>query len=1591
MNDQILGLLDGDYTTYVSNDSVETKDDGDRLTFTIELLNSINPSGMLQHRLRLKDKELSDSTESVQIGKAMEQSDLQEPDENVKDMAHSESLELGEIPNSDNEGIYDDIEDFDLGKEVDKLKAENVELEKRIDKLVAAIKKQSADLVDMRKTQQNLENNISSLYNTAKGEIDRKNRQIAELQRELDDIKFRRKRPAGDIQFPPQKRARFGNEQPDNHQESRGHLKRECEAFSTNEEWMRKNDEAGQRHTSLDRADRQSVGMNKERELENGSSNDKSKGSKKQENYEDTRGYKEERYEGQSRKQRMARQNDHDRYGTPDSEDRKSDDSNRLTELENRLGKDRGSNRLSRNWHDDPQEERAYRQRKYGEFNNERRDRYRHDHPKNRIGHRYQMEEDMYGERQYRDGTVGGRERRRDRNIRRDRSRERGYCSDRDRGRSRDRRARLSVRSSSRESRHRNRNDPKGEPTADEKKSIAIEKQPEIIEAKQEDDRSHVQISKIMSRKKLRVVQRLEESMNRSPVKMLQNAKLNTSSDISTVTETHSPMPDEKQILQKQLSDKKILVLSNIVVSDSLDEKSEVIQGATVEKPSAMKGHKEAEDSDELSQIKNYLSVEGMSFCDEKKNKESNKCTNETIAANDSELNSLQAISNSTAANFDTKDKNDSLKKISLDVYKDRNKNSKCEKKRVEDNVGKNNAIKNFSSVEGLRVCDKNKNKVSNNGTTETPVERDSEPNSLQVDPKSTTGGGRKNKTDSLKNTTLNVQKEKNQNSKCEKKHVDNTTEKSNDSIQHFCDKSKDKVSNSGATATDDRKDKTDSSKKITLDVYKGRNHNSKCEKKQVEEMSRKNNDLNGALKTKEDIQRALEADGLIFHSTHSTDVKEISVTNTETEARLKEVSQANEDINRKEASVGLLLLGMKETNIEADRRKTSENIKEGKTKSQSDTVVNRLSENLDTSKEKEAAINLGAKMKDESNSTSDLKANTKKKGIAKQPVTNDLRAKIKCLFDESMDASDVSTNTSSKNIPQNVDTNQELHSTKTNESSAHNKSADLQVEMKQPSFQEIKNGKCKNVDNQSCQKGSSDLANKESRKVEDQKEDSKLRSAAGKKKTAEHDLSSSSQKKSRSKSISQKSESDLESKKQKAKKTDHGDKCDVRKNNKNKTHCTETLKAGFDKLNKQIDAITSSMTGKQKFSEAVAENEMLSNKNTKAETKQKVLKGVSLDENVKIKEKQNGLCSVNQPSENVVVTKNDVQTNPPVKVVEENSDAAECKASFSCLKSASESSGNVAIAKNDRQTNEVIKKSDECKSPLSLNNASKISGSETPKVSENTPENKKIITRKRITPTPVTDMKKPASFGAMLKKCEGPAVAKVVKNLVIEQNLHLTHEGDIPLLHIEENHIDSLPNEDLRNPDSSLMRLIDTMTLSNMECEMPKAHEGSQGKEQEITTRSLSTELTFENLMYKVSSSPVHVTSAKSSDTNDVCNSNVNKINVGDAISTKSDGNCNTNAISTSTNGSVVANATNTSTSTVNDSSGITAETLTSKMFHAARPIANSQTIRGKQHVDVTHTQDRLYPVGPIADLSILFLSRILAACLWTRYGEEP
>ncbi|UYV64563.1 hypothetical protein LAZ67_3001189, partial [Cordylochernes scorpioides] len=54
MNDQVMDLIVGDYHTYLSDDSVVSDSDEERNNFPVEFLNSVTPSGMPPHRLRLK-------------------------------------------------------------------------------------------------------------------------------------------------------------------------------------------------------------------------------------------------------------------------------------------------------------------------------------------------------------------------------------------------------------------------------------------------------------------------------------------------------------------------------------------------------------------------------------------------------------------------------------------------------------------------------------------------------------------------------------------------------------------------------------------------------------------------------------------------------------------------------------------------------------------------------------------------------------------------------------------------------------------------------------------------------------------------------------------------------------------------------------------------------------------------------------------------------------------------------------------------------------------------------------------------------------------------------------------------------------------------------------------------------------------------------------------------------------------------------------------------------------------------------------------------------------------------------------------------
>ncbi|UYV72599.1 HELQ, partial [Cordylochernes scorpioides] len=54
MNDQVMDLIVGDYHTYLSDNYVVSDSDEERNNFPVEFLNSVTPSGMPPHRLRLK-------------------------------------------------------------------------------------------------------------------------------------------------------------------------------------------------------------------------------------------------------------------------------------------------------------------------------------------------------------------------------------------------------------------------------------------------------------------------------------------------------------------------------------------------------------------------------------------------------------------------------------------------------------------------------------------------------------------------------------------------------------------------------------------------------------------------------------------------------------------------------------------------------------------------------------------------------------------------------------------------------------------------------------------------------------------------------------------------------------------------------------------------------------------------------------------------------------------------------------------------------------------------------------------------------------------------------------------------------------------------------------------------------------------------------------------------------------------------------------------------------------------------------------------------------------------------------------------------
>ncbi|CAH1117412.1 unnamed protein product [Phaedon cochleariae] len=88
--------------------------------------------------------------------------------------------------------IYRDMEDYDLGHEIEKLKEENNMLGNHIVCLEGDVEKLTTALLRLKSLQENLTRNISSLFMTAKKEIERKDRIIADLRSQLDDITFRR-------------------------------------------------------------------------------------------------------------------------------------------------------------------------------------------------------------------------------------------------------------------------------------------------------------------------------------------------------------------------------------------------------------------------------------------------------------------------------------------------------------------------------------------------------------------------------------------------------------------------------------------------------------------------------------------------------------------------------------------------------------------------------------------------------------------------------------------------------------------------------------------------------------------------------------------------------------------------------------------------------------------------------------------------------------------------------------------------------------------------------------------------------------------------------------------------------------------------------------------------------------------------------------------------------------------------------------------------------------------------------------------------------------------------------------------------------
>ena len=90
-------------------------------------------------------------------------------------------------------GLYDDLEDLEVNAELKIVKEKLTEVNKQnlmLQETVDDLNKQVTVLLTDRT---NLERNIVAVYNTAKSEIERKDREIAELRGQLMQVGSKRK------------------------------------------------------------------------------------------------------------------------------------------------------------------------------------------------------------------------------------------------------------------------------------------------------------------------------------------------------------------------------------------------------------------------------------------------------------------------------------------------------------------------------------------------------------------------------------------------------------------------------------------------------------------------------------------------------------------------------------------------------------------------------------------------------------------------------------------------------------------------------------------------------------------------------------------------------------------------------------------------------------------------------------------------------------------------------------------------------------------------------------------------------------------------------------------------------------------------------------------------------------------------------------------------------------------------------------------------------------------------------------------------------------------------------------------------------